>query len=115
MQPRVITTAIYFLDSVHTGESELSSVLSDERVLRPKLIGTIRIELPIDQIQWTVSGHIANGRTHHLAMPNTLQAQELHQPHDGAAGNRYALSLHLLVDITGSLDPHIGLPDRLDL
>jgi hypothetical protein len=71
--------------------------------------------LPIDPIQWAGSGHIANGRTHHLATPNTLQAQALHQPLDGATRNRYALSLHLLVDLVSSIDPHISLPDPLDL
>ena len=38
-----------------------------------------------------------------------------HQALDGAARDRDALSPHLLVDLIGTVDPHIGLPDPLDL
>jgi hypothetical protein len=51
---------------------------------------------------------------HHLATPDTLQAQVFHQALDGAARYRDAISFHLLVDLDSYKDPHIGLPDTLD-
>ena len=84
-------------------------------VRHPQLMGTISLELPIDSIQWESSGHIAYGRAQHLAAPGTLQAEALHQPLDGAARYCDALAPHLLPDLVSSIDPHIGLPDPLNL
>ena len=81
----------------------------------PQLVGPLCLELPIDPIQRAGSACIAEGRAYDLAAPDTLQAQALHQPLDRAARYRDALSPHLLADLVGAVDPHIGLPDPLDL
>jgi hypothetical protein len=39
----------------------------------------------------------------------------LHQPFDSAANHRDTLPVHLHQDFIRSLDPHVGLPDTLDL
>ena len=58
---------------------------------------------------------MADSGTHHLAAPDTLQAPAFHQPLDGAARYRDALAPHLLSHLVGTVDPHIRLPDPLDL
>ena len=92
----------------HSLVVKLSS-LAFEKLLTGRLnMSTKAVEAQIDPIQWAGSGHIANGRAHYLATPDTLQAQVFHQTLDGAARNRDALSPHLLPDLICTVDPHIG-------
>ncbi len=71
--------------------------------------------MPVDSVQRAWCLRVADGGAHHLAAAYTLQAQSFHQPLDRAAGNAHALAIELLPDLVGTIDPHVGLPDALNL
>ncbi len=59
----------------------------------PQLIGPIGLELPIHPILRTRRRRIGEGGAHHLAAPDPLQAQAVHQPFDGTADHLVAFAL----------------------
>jgi hypothetical protein len=77
-------------------------------------LGRSALKTPVDPIQRARRLHIADGGAHHLAAAHALQAQALHQTLDRAAGNLDTLPVHLLPDLVGAIDPHVGLPDALN-
>ena len=50
-----------------------------------------------------------------LATAHTPQSQPAHEPFHGTARHRNVLAVHLLPDLLGTVDLHIGLPDTFDM
>ena len=80
----------------------------------PQLVGTISLELPIDPVQWTWRRFVGDCGAYDFAPACTLQPQTLHQPLDGAACHRDALAVHLMPDLVGTVNLHVGMPDLLN-
>src|SRR3990167_3024010 len=80
----------------------------------PQLIGPIGLELSIDPVQWAWSRFVRDSGTDHLASAHAPQFQTLHEPLNGATGHRNAFTVHLMPDLVGTVNLHIGLPDLLD-
>ena len=88
----------------------------DVREVRdPELVGPLCQEPPVDPVQWAWRLHVADGGAHHLATAYALQAQPFHQALDRATGNGNSLAIHLLPDLVGPVDAHVGVPDTLDV
>jgi hypothetical protein len=62
-----------------------------------------------------MASFVRNRGANHLATACTLQSQAFHQPLDGAACNLDTFTVHLMPDLVGTVDLHVGLPDLLDL
>jgi len=52
---------------------------------------------------------------HGLAAPHALQSEPAHQPFHRATRHRHPFAIHLLPDLVGAIDLHIGLPNLLDV
>ena len=65
----------------------------------PQLVGPISLELAMDPIQWTGQRFVCNRGAHHLAPACPFDA----------------FTIHLMPDLVGAVDLHVGLPDLLDL
>jgi len=81
----------------------------------PQLVGTVRLELPIDPIQRARHRFVWNRRAYDLPAPDTGQAQLSHQALDGVASNLNPLPVHLAPDLVSTIELHVRLPDALDL
>src|ERR1700710_3125017 len=84
-------------------------------IRNPQLVRPLRSELPIDPVQRIGRLVVADRRAHHLAAHHTAQSLTTHQSFDGASRDRSTFTGQLTPDLISAVDPHIGLPDALDL
>src|SRR5664279_2570409 len=84
-------------------------------IRNPQLVRSLGPELAMDVIQRTGRLVVTDRRAHHLAAHHAAQALPPHQPLDGAPRHRHALARQLTPNLVRAVDPHIGLPDALDL
>jgi hypothetical protein len=80
-----------------------------------KLIGPVGFGIPVDSVNRARRVHDRQGHSSTLAAPGPLQAHRSHPPPDRVAGHSNALAIHLLPDLTSSVDLHAGVTDESDL
>ncbi len=81
----------------------------------PELVRPLRDKLAIYQVSRTSQGIVANSCPT-LATPcNALYSQLFHQALHGASGNFNVFAIHLVPDLSRTIDPKVIVPDSLDI
>jgi hypothetical protein len=81
----------------------------------PELIRPIRIQGPMDAVQWAWCGRVGRRGAHHLAASRTDQPLLAHQSLHSAACRGRVFAFQLPPDLANAVDLQIDPPDLLDL
>lgn len=95
--------------------NEASPARDIGEVRDPECIRARRLELPINVIERTRRGLVAERGTHRLSADHPLQAHAPHQPVHGTACDREAFPLQLSPDFAYAIDPEVLNKDAVDL
>src|SRR5271166_111865 len=85
------------------------------KVRHPQLIGTARLELPVDSIERSLRTVVGDGGAALATAHHPLQTERAHQPLDRTAGNLVALAAKLPPDFARTVDTEILLVHATNL
>src|SRR5208337_177114 len=87
----------------------------ESKVRHPQLIGTARLELPVDSIERSLRTVVGDGGAALATAHHPLQTERAHQPLDRTAGNLVALAAKLPPDFARTVDTEILLVHATNL